>query len=150
LLKAAALCACGSCTCLAAASQDCCTLAGAPPDAVRIDSGVVTIDLARTPDLARAGDAIKVVDSARKLQILVARTAKGEFVALDQRCTHGGGNLTYVHRHKHLYCTCWGHAIFALDGSVIRWPNTQTPRPLRAHAVERQGSHLAIRVEGLA
>jgi nitrite reductase/ring-hydroxylating ferredoxin subunit len=117
---------------------------------VKIGTGLVSIDLARVPELARAGGAIKVADHARKLQIVVARSGKNEFVALDQKCTHGGGALTYVHRHKHLYCTCWGHAIFALDGSVIRWPNTQKPRPLRAHRVERQGSLLAIRVEGLS
>jgi nitrite reductase/ring-hydroxylating ferredoxin subunit len=150
LLQAAALCACGPCAGLAAASRDCCTLAEAPAGAARIDSGLVTIDLDRTPELARAGGAIKVVDRARKLQILVARSGKNEFVALDQKCTHGGGALTYVHRHKHLYCTCWGHAIFALDGSVIRWPNTQKPRPLRAHGVQLQGNLLAVRVEGLA
>ena len=75
---------------------------------------------------------------------------KDRFVALDQKCTHGGGALTYVHKHQHLYCTCWGHAKFALDGSVLRWPNQQTPRPLRAYAVERKDSLLEIRVEGLA
>jgi nitrite reductase/ring-hydroxylating ferredoxin subunit len=89
------------------------------------------------------------VDAARKLQILIARPSKDRFVALDQRCTHGGGPLTYVHRHKHLYCTCWGHAKFALDGSVLRWPNSQQPRPLRVHMVEQRGRVLRVRVEGL-
>jgi hypothetical protein len=36
-----------------------------------------------------------------------------------------------------------------LDGTVLRWPNKQTPRPLRAHTVERKGGLLEIRVEGL-
>lgn len=135
---------------MAGASNDCCTLPEARADAVKIGAGLVSIDLARTPELARAGGAVKIVDAARKLQILVARTGKSEFAALDQKCTHGGGALTYVHRHRHLYCTCWGHAIFALDGSVIRWPNKQTPRPLRVYRVERAGGGLAIRVEGLA
>ena len=112
--------------------------------------GLVTIDLDRTPALSRAGSAVKVLDPARKLRIIVARPGKDASVALDQKCTHGGGSLTYVHRHKHLYCTCWGHAKFALDGSVLRWPNSRTPVPLRAHAVERKGNLLEIRVEGLA
>ena len=100
--------------------------------------------------LSRAGSFVKVVDAERELRIIVARPEKGRFVALDQKCAHGGGALTYVHKHKHLYCTCWGHAKYALDGSVLRWPNKQTPRPLRAHAVERKGDLLEIRVEGLA
>lgn len=135
---------------MAGASHDCCTLPELKRDAVKIASGLVTIDLDRTPELARAGGAVRIVDAARKLQIVVARTGKSEFAALDQKCTHGGGALIYVHRHRHLYCTCWGHAIFALDGSVIRWPNKQTPRPLRVHRVERDGGILAVRVEGLA
>jgi nitrite reductase/ring-hydroxylating ferredoxin subunit len=119
-------------------------------DGFRIQPGLVTIDLDRTPVLHRTSGAVKIVDAARKLQIVVARSAKEQFVALDQKCTHGGGALTYVHKHKHLYCTCWGHAKFALDGSVLRWPNQQTPRPLRAHPVERKGNLLEIHVEGLA
>src|SRR5579883_900954 len=146
-LQAAVGCACGPGVCKGGASQDCCKVANAPADAVKIEAGLVTIDLARTPELAHAGGALKVVDAARKLQILVARPAKSEFVAADQKCTHGGGPLTYVHRHRHIYCTCWGHSIFALDGSVIRWPNAQTPKPLRVHRVERQGGRLLVRVE---
>ena len=149
-LQTGALLAGAPCACLAKASNDCCTVPDAPRDGVRIQPGLVTIDLGLTPDLNRTGSAVKIVDSARKLQVIVARTAKDRYVALDQKCTHGGGPLTYVHRHQHLYCTCWGHAKFALDGSVLRWPNQQKPRPLRAHAVERKGGLLEIRVEGLA
>ena len=149
-LQSAALFGGAPCACLAGAAHDCCTLPEAPSEAVRLAPGLVTIDLARTPQLKRTGDALKIVDATHKLQLLVARPGRNEFVALDQKCTHGGGPLTYVHRHKHLYCTCWGHAKFALDGSVLRWPNSQPPRPLRAHAVERRGSLLLIHIEGLA
>ncbi|HTP32664.1 MAG TPA: Rieske 2Fe-2S domain-containing protein [Candidatus Acidoferrales bacterium] len=149
-LQSAALFSSAPCACLAGATHDCCTLASPPPGAVSFEPGLVTIDLAQTPDLKHTGDAIKIADSARKLQILVARPAKAEFVALDQKCTHGGGALTYVHRHRHLYCTCWGHAKFALDGTVLRWPNAQKPQPLRAYRVDRRGNLLCVHVEGLA
>ena len=149
-LQATALSACASCACAAGTSRDCCTLPEIASNAARIHPGLVVIDLARAPELSQTGGAVKLVDSARKLQIVVARPARNQFVALDQKCTHGGGPLIYVHRHKHLYCACWGHAKFALDGSVLRWPNSQKPRPLRAHPVERRGSLLHVRVEGLA
>ena len=149
-LQTGALLAGAPCACLAQASHDCCTVPDAPGDGVRIQPGLVTIDLDRTPALHRTGSAVKVIDPARKLQVIVARPGKDQFVALDQKCTHGGGALTYVHKHKHLYCTCWGHAQFALDGSVLRWPNKLTPRALRAYTVERKGNLLEIRVEGLA
>ena len=138
------------CACLAGASKECCSVPAVFGEAVRIAPGLVTIELAGVPELGRSGGFVKVVDERRKLQILVARVTRDRFVALDQKCTHGGGALTYVHAHQHLYCTCWGHSKFALDGSVIRWPNQQTPRPIRAHAVTRRGQSLEIRVEGLA
>jgi nitrite reductase/ring-hydroxylating ferredoxin subunit len=135
------------CACLAGASRDCCTLPEAPLEAVQYDKDTVVIDLSRVPELKRAGGALKVVDSGRKIQILIASVARDRFVALDQKCTHGGGALTYVHRHQHLYCTCWGHSKFALDGSVLRWPNSQKPRPLRAYTVERRDGHLYVHTE---
>jgi nitrite reductase/ring-hydroxylating ferredoxin subunit len=150
LLRSAAVFGGAPCACLAGASRDCCILPAPPVDAVKIEPGLVTVDLARTPELGRTGGAVKIVDEKRNLRILVARPAKDRFVALDEKCTHGGGALTYVHRHQHLYCTCWGHSKFALDGSVIRWPNAQTPRPLRAHRVEQRDGRLLVRVEGLA
>jgi Rieske Fe-S protein len=149
-LQAGALLSGAPCACLAQASNDCCVVPEVPLDGLRIQPGLVTIDLDRTPVLRRTGAAVKLVDAARKLQVIVAHPAKDHFVALDQKCTHGGGALTYVHKHKHLYCTCWGHSKFALDGSVLRWPNRQTPRPLRSYAVERRGNLLEIRVEGLS
>jgi nitrite reductase/ring-hydroxylating ferredoxin subunit len=130
--------------------HDCCTLPEATSGAVRIEPGLAVIDVARVPELGHTGGAIKVVDPARKLQILIAHPARNQFVALDQKCTHGGGPLTYVHRHQHLYCTCWGHAKFGLDGSVLRWPNSQKPRPLRVHPVEQRSGLLHVHVEGLA
>ena len=149
-LEATALLGGAPCACLAGASRDCCTLPEAPSDAVKFETDMVVVDLSRVPELKRTGGALKIVDSGRKLQILIARPAKDRFVALDQKCTHGGGALTYVHRHQHLYCTCWGHSKFALDGSVIRWPNSQTPRPLRAYKVERRGGRLYVRMENRA
>ncbi len=150
LLKSAALLGGAPCLCLAGASWDCCTVPEAPAAGVGIHPGLLTIDLARVPDLRSTGGAVKIVDDKRSLQVLVARPARNQFVALDQKCTHGGGALTYVHRHRELYCTCWGHAKFALDGSVLRWPNKQTPRPLRTYTVVRKASLLEIRVDELA
>lgn len=146
LFGCAAVLAGAACPCLAGAARDCCTVPEAPRNAVEIEPGLVTISLARTPELSRPGSFVKIVDAARKLQVIVARPDKQRFVALSQRCTHGGGPLTYVHKHKHLYCTCWGHSIFALDGSVIRWPNRNPAKPLPVYMVERKGDVLEIRV----
>mgnify|MGYP000939475702 CR=1 FL=1 len=148
-LGSAAVLASAACPCLAKTTHDCCTIPVPPEGAVSISPGLVTISLARIPEMRRTGSFLKVVDPARNLQIIVAKPEKDRFVALSQKCTHGGGALTYVHEHKHLWCTCWGHSKFALDGSVIRWPNKNTPKPLATHEVARKGDVLEIRVEGL-
>jgi len=150
LIQSAALFAGAPCACLAQVSTACCTIPEAPADAVHIQPGLLTLDLDRAPALRPTGGYLKILDPARKLQLLIARTSKNTFVALDQKCTHGGGPLTYIHKHQHLYCTCWGHSKFALDGSVLRWPNKQTPRPIRAYPVARRGKILEVRMEGLA
>ena len=136
------------CACMAKATNECCTIPELTADSVRIESNAITVDLARTPALSKIGSYVKVTDATRQLRILIARPAKDSFVALDQKCTHGGGALTYVHKHKHLYCTCWGHSRFALNGSVLFWPNKQVPRPIRAYRVQRAGNLLQIELDG--
>ena len=110
---------------------------------------MVRIDLTRIPELRPTGSAIKFIDESRKLWLLIAHTEKHRYVALDQKCTHGGGPLTYVHKHRMLECTCWGHAQFALDGRILRWPNSKPGRPVRVHQVALSGNSLEVRVEGL-
>lgn len=149
LLRSAALLAGTPCACLAAASRDCCVVPDAPASGFRVEPGRITIDLQRMPALRATGGAVKILDPARGLRIIVARAAKDRFVVLDQKCTHGGGALTYVHKHRELYCTCWGHSKFALDGAVLRWPNKETPRPLRVYPAQRKANLLEIRIEGL-
>jgi nitrite reductase/ring-hydroxylating ferredoxin subunit len=144
----AAALATAPCACLAGTPGQCCKLPDAAAGAVGFEGGLVRIDLRQTPQLARAGSAIRIMDDGRKLRLLVARPEKNRFVALDQTCTHGGGALTYVHRHRWLHCTCWGHARFALDGTVLYWPNKQQPKPLRAYTAEMRGGVLEIRVDG--
>ena len=136
--------ACGS-----TASPNCCTLPEPVPDAVHFEPGRIVLDLARATGLAHPPYALRILDENRGVRVLVACPARNRFVALDQKCTHGGGPLTYVHQHKHLYCTCWGHAMFDMDGSVLRWPNARTPKPLRSYRTERKGNLLSIYVEGL-
>src|SRR3954447_23590337 len=92
-LQAAAVFGGAPCACLAGVSRECCMLPEAAAHAVKFEPGLVIIDLARAPELGRTGGALKIADSARKLQILVARPTANQFVALDQNCTHGGGPL---------------------------------------------------------
>ena len=101
------------CACLAAASRECCTIPAVPADAVRIEPGLVTIDLSRTSELSRTGSFIKVVDAARKLNLLVARSAKDRFVAL-------GPDLYPRRRRAHLCAPASAHLLHLLGALQIR------------------------------
>jgi hypothetical protein len=81
------------CACLAQASDDCCVVPEVPLDGLRIQPGLVTIDLDRTPVLHRTGAAVKIIDPARKLNVIGA--PRRIVSLLDQKCTHGGGALTH-------------------------------------------------------
>jgi nitrite reductase/ring-hydroxylating ferredoxin subunit len=147
LLRQAVVVAGVPCACLGSAKAPCCKLPDAPPAAVRIDRDVVRLDLDRMPELRRTGSAVKVIDESRNLYLLIAHPEKHQFVALDQKCTHYGGPLTYVHERRLLHCTCWGHARFGLDGRILFWPNSKPGQPLRVHRLARAGNILEIRVD---
>lgn len=145
LLRSALVVAAGSCTCSAGALRDCCTVPDAT--AVRFQESLVEIDLSQTPQLEKVGSAVKIEDENRKLRLLIAHTGKNRFVAIDEKCTHGGGHLTYVHKRQVVHCTCWGHAEFGLDGRVLFWPNSREGKPLSVYPVRVDGKRLAITVQ---
>jgi nitrite reductase/ring-hydroxylating ferredoxin subunit len=101
------------------------------------------LDLEQVPGLRAAGSAGAVVDASRKLNLVVARTGKDSFVALDRTCTHGGAQLTYNHKRRTLQCTSLNHAEYALDGTLL---HGRTHGNLRAYEVRRVGTRLAIRL----
>ena len=148
LIRSSVVLAGGTCACAAATTVACCTLPLAPPEAISFEKGVLRVALHRAPELANAGGALRYVDEQRKLKLIIARPEKNKVVAVSQTCTHGGGPLTYVHKHRLFHCTCWGHSKFSLDGSVLYWPNKDPGKPLKVFEVLRTGeSTIEVRVE---
>jgi Rieske Fe-S protein len=132
---------------LALAGPPCCTAPEAPAAAVAIADGEVRIDLRRAPGLRAEGGSARVVDEGRRIDVIVVRTGKRRYAALDRKCTHGGGPVAYKPKQRTVQCTCWGRSEFALDGRVAGGP---AKRPLRSHAVALAGDTLIIRMEGQA
>ena len=147
LIRTSVVLAGGTCACAAAKPVACCTLPLAPAEAISFENGILRVALDRAPVLAKTGGALRYVDEQRKLKLIIARPEKDRFVAARQTCTHGGGPLTYVHKHRLFHCTCWGHAKFALDGSVLYWPNKNPGKPLEVFDVRAAGSAIEIQVE---
>jgi Rieske Fe-S protein len=99
------------------------------------------IDLRRAAGLRSTGSAVKIVNPEQKIDLIVARTAKDRWIALNRSCTHGGAQVVYNHRRQSAQCTSLGHSEFDLQGTVLRGP---APRPLPVHEVRRTGNQLRI------
>ena len=128
---------------LVGAPSLCCSVAEVPPAAVVRSGETVVIDLARTPELRRAGTAARIDDPAGKRNVIVLHASRGRFVALDRTCTHGGGPIAWNPGKKTVQCTCWGHSEFALDGAILGGP---AKKPLPVYPTRLEGDRLEIRL----
>jgi nitrite reductase/ring-hydroxylating ferredoxin subunit len=126
---------------LAGLSPLCCVTPEVPPSSVHFEGLTLVVDLARAPELFRVGSAAAIVDSARDVDILVARTGHEAYAALDRTCTHGGARCAYQHDRRTLRCTSLNHAEYALDGTLL---HGRTHGNLRAYETRRRGSRLEI------
>lgn len=118
----------------------CCSTEEAPAGSFSLTGRTLTINLQLARALDRSGGAVKIIDPAHRLNLLVVQSARGRFHALERSCTHGGAQVIYNRRNKTVRCTSWGHSEFALDGTVLggsaklplgTWPAVRIGRQLR-------------------
>lgn len=122
----------------------CCSTEPLPTTAYSFSGSTLVIDLKLVPTLARPGGAAKLVDLDRELNLIVVRSGKRRFIALDRACTHGGAPVVYNRRNDTVQCISWGHSEFSLDGKVL---GGSAKKPLRSYPVRRTGDRLEIRLE---
>jgi nitrite reductase/ring-hydroxylating ferredoxin subunit len=122
----------------------CCVTPEVPRDSVGGDDATLVIDLNKAPVLGPAGSAGAVVDTSRKLNIIVVHTGRRNFIALDRFCTHGGAPCTYNHRRRSVQCTSLNHAEYDLNGTLL---HGRTHGNLRAFRVHVAGARLEISLE---
>jgi nitrite reductase/ring-hydroxylating ferredoxin subunit len=120
----------------------CCSTPSISAGSVRFERDRMIVDLRKAPGLSRVGSAVAVVDSARGINLIIARTGKHEFAALDRSCTHGGAQCTYNHKRRTVQCTSLNHAEYDLKGTLL---HGRTHGNLRAYDVRRNGAILEIR-----
>ncbi len=121
----------------------CCTTPVICAGSVQVDGGRLLIDLKKARELHRVGSAAAVFDPARGFNLIVARTGKHEFAALDRSCTHGKAQCTYNHKHRTVQCTSLNHAEYDLKGTLL---HGRTHGNLRAYEVRQRGAFLEIRL----
>ena len=134
----------GPCLCSASAPAACCHAPDLPQASLQFDKGVIRIDLKRAPGLLKKGASGRIVDEGRSVDLVVVHVEKKRYVALDRKCTHGGGPVTYIEKRRIVQCTCWGHSQFGLDGTVVTGP---AKKKLGVHEVRVAGDTIEIRTE---
>src|SRR5438309_10878679 len=72
--------------------------------------------------------------------VIVARTKSGQFVAVQQVCTHESNSLVYQSSNSRFYCDRHG-ATFSETGAVTGGP---APRPLTQYNTTLSGSSLRV------
>jgi nitrite reductase/ring-hydroxylating ferredoxin subunit len=122
----------------------CCTSQALPAASFAIASGKLTVDLARAPELRRTGMAFKIVDEARKINLLLIHDERGHFVAMDRTCTHGGAMCTYNPKRHTLQCTSLNHAEYDLRGTLL---HGRTHGDIRTYPAKSSGLTVEIMLE---
>jgi len=145
LVSGAAACLCA----LRAAGEDSdrclCEAEALPEGSYRIEGGRLTIDLSQAPALrARRGSAA-CRPPGQKLNLLIVRTGARRWTALSGRCTHGGVALSFNPHKGLIQCRSFGHAMFALDGAVLKGP---AEKPLALYRTWLEAGKLMVALEG--
>lgn len=93
--------------------------------------GRISLEVQRIEPLQEVGGAAKVVHPKLDGEILVIRAAKHRYVALSNRCTHRGGEVSYDGKKKRLVCGNYGHSVFRLNGQVVNGPANRALKSYR-------------------
>jgi nitrite reductase/ring-hydroxylating ferredoxin subunit len=119
----------------------CCTTPALPLSSLAFESGRITVDRARVPELRKAGSTFRIVNEGRQINILLIHVGHGHYVALDRSCTHGGAQCTYNPKRHTLQCTSLNHAEFDLQGALL---HGRTHGNLRTYEVRTSGATVEI------
>jgi Rieske Fe-S protein len=127
MIRQSALIAGGICTCNALLADDllkstCCNTPEIPQDYYRLSNEGIIVDLTKVKVLDTPGYAALIIDGEKGLQIIIVRPAENDYIALSRICTHGGNVLSYNPKRNILQCNNYNHAIFNLEGQVVKGP----------------------------
>ena len=146
LICSSALLVTGGCLCSQMRPEpvpqsDCCSTPGLEPESLTVAEDMAVVDLAKATTLSAVGAAARLVHTERSLDIMVIHTDRDAYIALGGKCTHAGRPLSFVQSRNVLQCNNFGHAIFDLDGQVLKGPAEQ---PLKVYPTTCAGGRVII------
>ncbi|THB68146.1 MAG: Rieske (2Fe-2S) protein [Desulfovibrio sp.] len=89
------------------------------PDCWTQENGTIRIDLAKAPELAEPGGALRIEDEKLDQRVLVVHGMDGSYHAFANSCTHGGRRLDPVPGTGTVQCCSVGHSTFDYQGKLL-------------------------------
>lgn len=115
----------------------------ANPNSFSFNNNRVTLNLNENPELKQKGSAVKFsIDNNSKepIKILVVNSESG-YIAVADKCTHGGRELNFLFTEKKLQCSSFGKSEFTLQGKVLSGPAKDD---LTIFTIEQKNNELLI------
>ena len=101
----------------------------------------VTIRLDKTAALIPVGGATRLEGKGLASSVLVVHADGDEYLAFENRCTHGGRKLDPVAGKEELRCCSVNHSRFDYQGNKLSGPAEGS---LKKYPVERRGEELVV------
>ena len=111
------------------------------PEMWSVEDDKVQVKLSQMAEPLPKGGAVYLKEQGLKRPVLVMRTDDDQYLAFEDRCSHGGRKVDPVAGEATLRCCSLSHSVFDLDGKVVKGPAKD---PLKKYAVEQSGGDLVI------
>jgi nitrite reductase/ring-hydroxylating ferredoxin subunit len=106
----------------------------------------VTVRLGEAAALAPVGGAARLEGSGLSSSVLIVHAGQDEYLAFENRCTHGGRKLDPVAGKDGLRCCSVNHSRFDYQGNKLSGP---AEGALKKYAVEKRGEELIVILDGV-
>jgi nitrite reductase/ring-hydroxylating ferredoxin subunit len=118
-----------------------------------LDAGVwtaegnqVPVRLGEAAALAPAGGAVRLEGQGLASSVLIVHTDGNQYLAFENRCTHGGRKIDPIAGKEELRCCSVNHSRFDYLGNRLSGPAEGS---LKKYAVEKRGEELVVTLNGV-
>ena len=110
-------------------------------DAWKLTGSTLTLDLAKLPEIADLGGAVRIEGDALADPLLVIQGEDGNYYAFKNACTHAGRKIDMVAGTMTLECCSVSSSTFDYEGNVLSGPAKEG---LTSYALTVDGEMLTI------
>jgi len=101
------------------------------------------VKLSQMPDPLLQGGAVYLKGKGLGKPVLIVKTEEGQYLAFENKCTHGGRKLDPVPGESKLRCCSFGHSTFDYEGRKL---SGTAKGPLTRYEVEESGGDLIVKL----